>query len=117
MHGVGKTLPGLSDFVGLRLLAIDDLDNIVYFRFSERRDIGVESKWVIRDPADAIIAFGRPRPNLTMSGPPLGAVVARVETQPPKTIVLYFESGNVLIIVDDSDQYESFCIPHANVYI
>ena len=117
MHRVGETVTGLSDFVGLKLSAVDDLENIVYFRFAQGRDIGVESTWVIRDATDATIAHGRPRPNCRISGPPLGAVVLGVETQPPRRVVLHFEAGYTLTIVDDSDRYESFCIPHANVYI
>ena len=117
MHRVGETVSGLPDFVGLKLLAVDDLENIVYFRFSGGRDIGVESTWVISDAADATVARGQPRPNIRISGLPLGAVVLRVETQPPERVVLHFEAGYTLTIVVDSDQYESFCIPHANVYM
>ena len=121
MHGVGKFLPGLSDFVGLTLAAVDDLDNIVYFRFSPiargEREIGVESEWVVRDADGALVVRGHPRPNTSMTEPPLGSVVVFAGTQPPKAIVLRFESGHTIEIFDNSEQYESFCIPHAGVYI
>lgn len=121
MYGVGHSLSGLSDFVGLRLCAVDDLENIVYFRFvnanGRQLEIGVEGEWIIRDPSQAVIARGTPRPNEPVPKPPIGSVVIIAKTQPPSAIVLRFESEYSIQIIDNSDQHESFCIPHANVYI
>ena len=121
MHGVGEKLPGLSDFVGCELVAVDDLESIVYFRFSAAAqvelDIGVENEWVMHDASGAVVASGGPRPHTPVSGAPLGSVVIVAETRSPKAIVLRFESGHTVEILDNADQYESFCIPHANVYI
>lgn len=121
MHGVGDSVPGLADFVGRQLLAVDDLENITYFRFSDASEdqlqIGVESEWSIRDGSGAIIASGQPRPNNPLADPPLGSVVVAAQPMPPRAIALWFASGHMLEIIDNSDQYESFCIPHTNVYI
>lgn len=107
MHGVGETLEGLSDFVGLRLVAVDDLDSIVYFRFAgaaeEKCDIGVESEWIIRDASGAIVASGQPSPNEPIAEPPLQSVVTAAETQPPDSILLTFASGHTLQVVDNTD--------------
>ena len=121
MHGVGDALAGLPDFVGSRLLALDDLENIVYFRFENpagrELQIGVESEWVLRADDGGIVAAGNPRPSISIDASLLLAVVSRAATRPPDAIELYFSSGHILTIVDNSDQYESFSIPHASVYI
>lgn len=121
MRGVGDTLAGLSDFVGYRLCAVDDLENIVYFRFSDPAErqltIGVESEWVIEDALGAVILSGQPHTSRVMASPPLGSLVVATETQPPRAILLRFHSGQSLRITDNSDRYESFCIPHASVYV
>lgn len=121
MHGVAKHLAGLRDFVGLTLLSIDDREYIVYFRFGngKRRplEIGVEGGWHVRDAAGNVVVRGSPRPGSRVGAPPLGTVVVDVETVPPRAIRLRLDCGQTLQIDDDSDSYESFSIPHANVYI
>jgi hypothetical protein len=121
MHGVGNTLAGLSDFVGCRFHAVDDLENIVYFRFVDAAErqltIGVESGWVVRDASGAVVMSGKPRPDGVITAPPLGALVVAAETKPPNAVVLHLLSGHMICIIGNSDRYESFCIPHAGVYI
>ena len=121
MHGVGETLSGLSDFVGSELVAIDDLENIVYFRFSTtaqgKLEIGVESEWIVHDSAGLVVAYGQPRPMTAVAQLPLGSVVVAVETQLAKAILLRFASGHTIQIIDNSDHYESFSIPHAGVNV
>ena len=121
MYGVGRTLAGLSDFVGGRLETVDDLGNIVYFRFvgtgESQLAIGVESDWVIQDASGAVVTSGQPRPTGRTPSPPVGTCVVAAETRPPNAIELRFLSGHTLCVIDNSDQYESFCIPHANVYV
>ena len=121
MHGVGETLAGLADFVGLRFIALDDLGTIVFFRFANpvgaELRIDVESEWTLFDRAGFSVATGAPRPNASLPEPPLGAAVVAAETQPPTAIVLTFASGHRLQILDDSEQHESFSIPHCDVFI
>lgn len=121
MHGVSELLPGLSDFVGSRLHAVDDVENVVYFRFSGtdqgRLEIGVESQWTVRDASGAVVASGQPRPNAEIPSPPVGSLVVAAETRPPSAVLFRLLSGHTLWIFDTSDQLESFCIPHAGVYV
>jgi hypothetical protein len=122
MYGVPENLKALRDFEGLRLVAVDDLENIVYFRFSHEPstgelEIGVESTWELRAFSGEVVAKGAPGFEPGVFGSLLQSSVVRTETRPPQSIVLQFASGHTLEIFDNSDQYESFSIPHGNVYI
>jgi hypothetical protein len=122
MNGVPSDLPALRDFHGSVLVAVDDLENIVYFRFAHPQtdgeiEIGVEGAWRLRSPGGEIVAQGTPSVADQASLLPLEATVTASGTQPPDTAFLRFSTGHVLDFVDNSAQYESFCIPHADVYI
>ena len=122
MHGVPRTLTGLADFNGARFVEMRDLENIVYFRFahdgsSRIFEIGVEGEWQLRTKDNSVVATGSPRTQSQELRELAGVAVAATETRPPKSVCLSFTDGRVLEIFDSSDQYESFCIPHANVYI
>lgn len=122
MHGVPSDLPALRDFHGSALVATDDLENIVYFRFafsgSDRGiEIGVEGAWCLRGPDGGVIAEGNPSLAEHVGMFPLNEVVASSGTRPPDVAFLSFATGHVLELIDDSTEYESFCIPHAEVYI
>jgi hypothetical protein len=121
VHGVGETLPGLSDFVGSRLRDVAYRENIVYFTFlgagESELAIGVEGSWFILDTSGVVVTNGEPLASNGIPSPPLGDIVVAAETQPAEFIVLRFMSGHRLCVVDSSDQYESFSIPHAGVHI
>jgi hypothetical protein len=123
MYGVPEELPALRDFEKSVLEAVSDLDNIVYFRFAYPGvdggiEIGVESEFTLRDSSGKVVFQGRPSfASQPFPKPPLGGTVVSTATRPPSAIELRFETGHTLEIVDNSDKYESFCFPHADVYI
>jgi hypothetical protein len=122
MHGVPSDLPALRDFHGSRLVAADDLENIVYFRFAYPEtegeiEVGVEGAWRLRGPSGEIVAEGSPSLAAHSDLLPLNAIVAASGTRPPDVAFLSFATGHALEFIDNSTEYESFCIPHAKVYI
>jgi hypothetical protein len=122
MHGVPADLPALRDFHGAVLSAADDLDNIVYFRFVHPNvegevEVGVEGLWRLRSVGGDILAEGSPTIDSHEHLLPVGVAVTSSGTRPPDTAFLSFSDGRVLEFVDDSAEFESFCIPHADVYI
>jgi hypothetical protein len=122
MHGVPNELKALCDFVGTRLAVVDDLENIVYFRFASGQgapqfDIGVEGAWELRARTGEVVAEGTPNLKDQTLAPVFQSTVIAAETRAPRSIAILFASGHTLEIFDSSLQYESFSIPHRNVYI
>ncbi len=122
MHGVPTQLTGLSDFEGAHLVEVADLENIVTFRFAREAsivslEIGVEGEWKLTDSLGQIVARGTPSITPGAVAPILLSKVVFTETRPPTSVALRFGSGHTLEIFDSSDRYESFSIPHRNVYI
>jgi hypothetical protein len=104
MYGVPSDLPALRDFHGAVLVAADDLENIVYFRFAYAGadgeiEIGVEGAWRLLGPAGEIIAEGAPSLAEQVSLLPIGASVAASGTRPPDTAFLTFATGHILEFV------------------
>jgi hypothetical protein len=125
MHGVPRNLR-LRKFVGFRLLAVDDLENIVYLRFARdpslwRRgnlSIGIEAQWQLSGPSLSQTFTGCPNPSPSMvAAAPLGEAVTSFRNHAPTSFTLLFQNGVELSVFDSNAEFESFSIPELNVYV
>jgi hypothetical protein len=90
----------------------------VQLHFQPVGSISVEGEWELLDPNGVRIdnALDWPRPPFQLHRL-LGCRVIASEVQAPRWFSLRFESGEVLRIFDDSEQYESFSIQPGNIYV
>ena len=127
MPKVPKNL-NLKPFLGATLNRVEPLGNVIYFTFDRpagwRRwfkgaeiQIGVESRWHVRDARGDIVCSGSPISESTQARYPVGRKITGSRVHAPDSFSLQFETGESLEVVDTSDQYESFSIPQENVWI
>lgn len=128
MPKVPKNL-NLKPFLGATLNRVEPRKNITYFTFERPRgwrrrfkgaeiQIGVESKWNLRDSKGVIVCSGSPiAENSPAPQYPIGRKITGSRVQAPDSFSLQFETGESLEVVDTSDQHESFSIPQENVWV
>jgi hypothetical protein len=111
MHGVPLDLP-LARFIGRDLNPIVLGRFQVQFHFLPVGHIAVEGRWVLRDPAGALVDEAQEHAirDCYRIHRVLDVPVARYEIDPPRSFTLLFESGHRLSVFDDTPQYESFSI-------
>ena len=118
MHGVPIDL-NLSSFEGSTLIELGVGEFQIQFRFHPEGTISVEGKWELRDPAGVMIdSWAREsitNHNTLKLQSILGKVVQSYSVNAPSSFSLRFNTGHVLTILDDSDQYESFSV--GGVYV
>jgi hypothetical protein len=127
MPKVPKNL-NLKPFLGATLNRVEPLENVTYFTFDRPRgwrrrfkgkelQVGVESRWELRDVRGVIVCSGAPIAENTRAEYPIGRKVTGSRVQAPDSFSLQFETGESLEVIDTSDQYESFSIPQENVWV
>jgi hypothetical protein len=120
MYGVPEQL-NLSSFKGATLIQLRIGECIIHFQFDpDTNIISVEGKWELKDATGTVVDEStdtnaeRDAYRLHVI---LGKTVESYAIDPPKSFSLRFETGHVLTVFDDSDQYESFSIQPGNIFV
>jgi len=118
MYGVPANLD-LTAFNEATLIEVGLGEFIIQLRFHPVGTIGVEGGWELRDANGSILdtAARNARPDAYRVHVILGKQVKAFSVTPPHSFSLEFETGHVLTIFDDSQQFESFSIQPGNIFI
>jgi hypothetical protein len=129
MHGIHASFP-VALFAGARVIGLRPLTGIFYFDFSRDRTLGdptwpsefsmgIESTWHVRSPRgeDSHTAEASEGTAVDAAATLTGKLIREAVVLSPTALVLRFESGEELEVWDDSEEYESFCIPELVIYI
>ena len=98
-------------------------ENEIQFHFHPEGCIAVEGKWELRDSSGGLLDASLEDDMLPDSRECfrvhkiLGKTVRQFTINAPLSFSLYFDSGHVLTIFDDSKEYESFSIQPGDIYI
>ncbi len=129
MHGLQPDFP-VSIFNGARLSAVRPLTGIFYFDFVRNVapadsgwpatfSLGVENTWRLHSDHGGVVASatGSEGPAVNVIGEFVGQQVTAANVVSERSFTFTFESGVQVEILDDSDEYETFCIPELAIYI
>jgi hypothetical protein len=129
VHGIGADFP-IEVFVGARLMGIRPLTGIIYFDFERNVSathpewpaafgLGVESTWRLyaNDEGPFVSADGDDGIAVAAAHQLTGEVVRDATVLSWRAFQLRFAGGARLEVLDDSDEYETFCIPELFIYI
>ena len=113
MHGVNKTL-NLSDFNGATLIQICIGQYQIQLHFHPDKVVSIEGKWELWDVSGMLVDYGAedsviPNDSLHLHIL-LGRCINNYSVSASTSFSLYFTSGYVLTIFDNSKHYESFSI-------
>jgi hypothetical protein len=118
MYGVTDELD-LSSFVGTTLETIAIGISQISFNFDPDCSLVSEGEWILLGADGSIVdrAADLANRDAYRIHVCLGRRVVAAVPEPPKAISVTFDSGHVLRLVDDVDQYESFHIYPADIHI
>ena len=118
MYGVPADLD-LSRFKDAVLIQLCIGEGQVQFRFHPVGTISVEGKWELRDAAGSLIDGMKPNAerDALYIHVLLGKSVDGFSLDAPRSFSLRSESGYVLTIFDDSQEYESFSIQPGDIFV
>ena len=129
MHGIDADFP-VELFAGARVKDIRPLTGIFYFDFvrdptvphptwPSEFELGIERTWHLRSASSEHIgsAAGSEGDAVEAAAGLKGKTVRELTILSPRAILLKFDSGEEVEVLDDSDEYESFCIPELYIYI
>jgi hypothetical protein len=120
MYGVPANLD-LRQFLGdyLTQLCIGQYD--LQFIFGKGSSISVQGQWELRDAAGTLLDHDfvdQPAKRESYKAHfLLGATVTASQVNPPQSFTLFFDTGMMLTIFDDSKQHESFSIQPGDIFI
>ncbi len=112
MYGVSEDLP-FASFVGEECNMVGLGQFQIQFHFSgDRKSIGAESRWELRDAEGEIVDRAMPRNERVeyRIHPVIDQLVRGFEVNAPLSFTLQLENGYALTIYDDEEQYECFSI-------
>jgi hypothetical protein len=91
----------------------------IVFHFDPQGSIAIEGTWELRDQHGAVIdrSLEPSEREAYRVHSCLGRRVLSARVESSSSIVLTFDSGHVLRVMDDSDQYESFHIQPGDIHI
>jgi hypothetical protein len=119
MYGVPKEL-NLKRFHGATLsqICIGEFQQQFHFLDPELI-ISVEGDWQIKDAAGAIIDrnMENDHRDAYRAHGLLGRILVAHEVNAPKSFTLRFDNGWLLVVFDNSPQYESFSIQPGDIFI
>jgi hypothetical protein len=91
----------------------------IYLHFHPEGIITIEGDWELRDETGSLIdreCWGPNREPYQLHKL-LGRCVIATEVNAPKSFALRFDSGHVLLVFDNSAEYESFSIQPGNIFV
>ena len=119
MHGVPNGL-NLSFLHGSELIRVNVGPYHIQLFFDPEAYISVECEWELLGSDRTLLDRGEPGTDEMLALPVrrlLGRRVSQIEVNPPTSISLRFDCGQVLRIIDSNAIYESFSIQPGNIYI
>jgi hypothetical protein len=116
---------GVPDGLDLRFLHGSELIHVglglcdVQFGFQPEGHISVEGEWELLGADGSILDRSEPAPRTSAFRLHrlLGQRVVQTHVNPPTSIAVQFEGGELLRIFDSWKQYESFSIQPGNVFV
>ena len=111
MFGVPSDLP-LARFVDHECNQVALGQFQVQFHFAGAGSISAESRWELRSPNGELVdaACEHTKRDCYRIHKIIDVPVVSFAIDAPVSFTLFFESGHVLIVFDDSHQYESFAV-------
>jgi hypothetical protein len=118
MYGVTEQLD-LSKFAGATLETITIGRHQISFDFDSQASLVSEGRWYLVGPDGSVVdqSMDLAHRDFYRVHVCVGKRVVAAVPEPPKAIALTFETGYVLRLVDDSEQYESFHIQPDDIHI
>ena len=116
--------------MGARITSVRPLVGILYFDFLREKaspqstwplrfSLGIESTWHLRSGNGEHIGSAQASEGTAVefAAKLEGEVVRELTILSSRAMVLRLERGDEVEVLDDSDQYESFCIPELAIYV
>src|SRR5262245_26525414 len=116
---------GVPDGLNLRFLHGSELIQVclglhqVQFIFHPEGAISVEGEWELLGADGSLLDRSEPAPRMLafQLHRLLGQRVSQTQVNPPTSVAVQFESGEVLRVFDSSKEYESFTIQPGDVVV
>ena len=116
MHGLPKDVD-LSLFIRREVIQVCIGCHQAQLNFDGRVRVSIEGEAAHRNPSNVTSTYSELRQMAEMLVGLLGKCVVEATRLEPGTLVLSFDSGDVIEIYDSSEHYESYQIIHGDKWI